>query len=494
MAGIFATDELKRLASDYRVTEDDIRALIVSETDEDIKAPPKADPLSRVEIDQTKFFVPPVELHPATKDAIPYLENVETFYVGDIDGRRIEDNINTLSELVSDLRTLRDKYNQSAIDFIKVRDDISEYFALREIHRREIEAGIYELPWYELNEEHKGLLQSLERHKPTINNGNELSNLFAKEAVDNAVTNAGDAAGNSFDPEKFPAPRINSNVAATRYLANRRENIDRLSSYLHIPAVQSDVDTMTARHNAVHEKLIYARKDVEFKSLRTRVADDLAQRQLLELSVDGGPMNVKERLDNIRSNWEKTIQYAIAYARAVRFGLLKLEYDPDIDWPILRNGVITDNLQAWVDLVRRRMALKKQREYVTRFSKWFDRSTNSSEIQFEVRPEDVGRIDHCLRGLSLEFTGGLERPIQVEVFPPEGAYSWIGQNIASSAARSFQIGRVCKPTFANDSYRVLSEAFWNGSPVGKWRVVLRSKYSTADVSALCLHIWTAVRR
>lgn len=492
MPGIFESEPLKNLAETYSVSEGDIFNSLNITTEDNFVKPPKLDPLNKSNIDHSKFFVPPVELHDNTSSNIPYSDDTISFQVGDIDARRIEDNVEILSSLSKQLIGYRELYNKEASDFISIRDDIKEYFALREIHQQEIISGIYELSWKELNSEKEGLLQSKLKYQDLKYS---LDNLKIQYYSENAILKSANDSKISLQSSVKDGPGdFASAVQATYDSALRRERIDESSLSAQILSVIAEIEALEGRISTVTEKLNFARKDVGFKSQRTRVADDIAVRQLLELSVEGGPMNVKDRLDAIRDNWKATLNYAIPYARAVRFGLRYLNYDSQVGWPELRNGKITDNLHSWSEEIKRKISVYKQREYITRFSQWVNRENIFPESTFDIGIEDVGGNDKSLRGVSLEYVGNFDRPIQVELIPPLSSYSWIGEKISPTPSKVFQIGRVCKPQFASDSYRVLSEAFWNGSPVGTWRVILRSSYSVTDVKSICIHLWAAVRK
>jgi hypothetical protein len=442
---------------------------------------------------ETVFAFPSIELNDLTKKKIEYSANGDLFNLPDnskIDARRVEDNLDILSSLVSKLVGFRDHYGQLTSEAVIVRDDLTEFFALQAVHKKEVEAGLYVLPVVEAGAEIQALITSL----------NELLQIeqLSKATLDQFYT----------DPQITEVARLAMRAVVagstapgrqdagdrTAELAGRREALDRNSWTNSSRDLKSQKQQLEGRLAVLQSRIEYLKKDVEFKTDRTRIANQIAQSQYLELNIDGGPRNISQRLQNLKKLWQQTLVYTVSYARAVKLGLETLPYAFNPSWPEdLSVGNVTDGLSGWVLDIQSRLKLSQQQESLTRYTFWAKRNTASRSVTFEVNAGSIGNLDRCLRGASLEFVGAKDRPIQIELIPPVEAYARLTQPRSSTTQRGFQIGRVCKPEFMADSFKVLSDLLWNGSPIGRWTATLREAYPVNEVESIALHLWLVDR-
>lgn len=408
-----------------------------------------------------------------------------------VDVRSIEQNIDECARLIDAADRLRDKYTDLAAHYLDARLRIEEFLRNDEVHKLEVAAGIYELPWQEAETEY-GALQVRVRHL-------ELARNYAQQALD-----TGELGGVEVERQVTMLKQQtantkntydNADIAAfdTENLARQRMGLEVRSWTVNLRMLEAQHEEAKSRVDGAGKRASYLRNDIAFRQSRTLIARDLTYQRLYEHCQKNGEVSYPQRLAEIKSVFDTYAQQIILRVRAIYVGASSL-YRLNVTHPELTKGQIFEAARRWLSETRDLVLRYKHFELTRVFS--FSVALQSHKhdvlkaitdgVSFDIARRDTAGADGLLRGIALEYVGEPNLPISVSAIVPSGVPVRPEMN-------EFLFGRVLQPQTSDLQPQYLQQS-WNGSPYGTWRLQLSpNSPPLTKLTDVFVHLWIAHR-
>lgn len=383
-----------------------------------------------------------------------------------IDARLVELNLEDLIRLIDTMRRIRSDFNSVARLYLDTHLELAQFFRCDAIHRREVEAGIYEQRWHDVHRNLKRSETATQSHKEA--NDTLATRLETGDQSDAAI------AARAAEDRDLAVKTIDNNrvwdasarVSHTRQRLNREEWRRALHQGV---GEQQVIDVGVPDESALES---YARAEVQFQAGRTAVARDLSYIKLAHHIAPSGPLNYKAQLNSIRALFTQYLNHACQCGIAVIEGAQKY-YGIRAEAIPKTPGSILDGLAALALRLQAEIAERRRTELVSLRS--YRLKVSSKPISLEIDTASP-MASSVLRGISVESLG--DKPIfgsMVSILPP-------------GMQRALEFGRILPSAIEpNPSFR---ESIWNRSPVGTW-IVSRTDSAVASPVEVLVTLWSA---
>ncbi|MEF0940862.1 hypothetical protein [Rhizobium sp. BR 362] len=438
-----------------------------------------------------------------------FVPNLETFSIGDIAPdpnlypRRIEQNLDEALRLSQMCLQLR----QSYMELARLRNDtkfkLEEFFRLDKVHKREVTAGVYKLPWQEAQDDVVALTdasaQTLAQQKiveDMINNngsGPGYSGILSSGSVTGYITAAAQLAQ---DSASFNQPEIHGGTTQT---ITYRAGFDAATWYTALASAKASAAQLKGRLDTAKRKNIYLKKDEIFRTHRAAISKYLAILQASEFARKTSAINYNERLIQQGDLFRANLKCLIERVFALRDGLHD-SYNIKIDLKDPARGKILDKVSIWlVDVQNAVTKYRRQQRSLVR-SVWSDAisvsgkggpngSLDMLQTRFVVDSTSIPSQTSLLRGVSFEYLGQQQQPISLSVLPPAGAY--VAAVRSDGQPDTLQFGRIFAVTASLDLKPQHSDVLWNGSAMGEWQIAGLFNQSAGSIDHIIMHLWLA---
>jgi hypothetical protein len=413
--------------------------------------------------------------------------DLETFPYADITAdprlytKRVEQNLDEAIRYLQTCLQLRQQYAETA----KLRNDTrfkgEEFFRLDAVHRKEVAAGLYKLPWMEASDERtaleeavsqtvaqQGILDDMTSADAT---GNKYSAVLSDKLVNEYVQNSALLARNSASEHK---PEVQNGADAT---ARYRTKLEYATWVQTLAAVKANIPQLRGKLTTAQRKEVFLHKDEAFRAHRASISTQLAYLQLKEHCRPNSAINYAERLERQGDLFKPNLVALIQRVVAVSTGL-KDNYGVDVPLSVPVRGQILDRLSVWLTDVQNELSKAKRDHRLTVSSVWSTAPIKVTphregapwdhfEIDLVVDTKALPSAKVLLRGVAFEYLGDQQRPISLNVVPPKGAHI---STALSGEPDALGFGRVFPISPAVDLKPQHPDALWNGSAIGPWKV------------------------
>ncbi len=473
---------LQAFASQYDVQLD----LVAKETDSlknHIKQPHSG--VSSIDI-YKGHFVSPIDAVSATVPDIETINFSDVKVDPKLTPRFVEQNLDEANEFCRKCLSIRAQYRETA----KLRNDVrfkfEEFVRLDEIHIQEVKAGLYKLPWQDMEDELVGLeaaLQEANASETAITNLLNTGDVSTRANLDYVAKHA-KVARNSATRNHDVVETDSTSTGTTT------KNIERASWSQRLHAAKENVAQLNAKVEIGLRKVVYLKSDEVFRAQRAAVSRNLALMQIQEHARDNSALNYDQQLKWLASRFTHVLTLLIERLNVVHYGLAKFY---GINPPVLSpaTGEILDSAATWLNEAADQLSKHKKWQKLLVLSEAGSlhltdddgSGTTSFSCGIDLNNADLPGTTVLLRGIAIEYIGDLQRPISVIVTPPEGA---------TETGDEILIGRVCPFSVGLELGPRNADYFWNGSPQGTWQLRGSFDSSGGSINELIVHFWVAV--
>lgn len=353
---------------------------------------------------------------------------------------------------------------------------------------QEVEAELYKLPWQEAADERDGLEKAVDQANLQQSipeemmrdgaTGKKYSALLSNRGVQNNAEYAF-IVKNVANDEKT---KVGDQALSTAQYRNQMEFAAWLET---LAAATSNVAQLKSKLSIAQRRERYFRKDEGFKIQRAAISRQLAWLQISEHCREGSELNYDDKLKKLKVPFDANLRCLVERVIALAQGL-KENYRIYLPLKTPTNGSILDDVSVWLIKVQDELSKFKRAQRLTIVSKWKGTIVASGldvfNIYFDVEKTDLPSENSLLRGVGFEYDGKNQRPNTLKVLPPQNA--WLG-----AGAGPLLFGRVC-PIAPNLELKPQhSDAFWNGSPTGTWKVEGTFDHAAGPIENVVMHMW-----
>jgi hypothetical protein len=405
-----------------------------------------------------------------------------------LSARRVELNLDEAIRYSQSCLQLRQQYGELA----RLRNDTrfkgEEFVRLDEVHKQEIDAGLYQLPWQEAADEKTGFEAAvaqaqIQQSIPTeMMQGAAGANRYAALLSDAQITN-----------------NVNSNAYIVRNVANSnkdqvgveatstsqyRSGIE-LATWLETSAAaKSNFAQLNAQLSIAARKEQYFRKDEGFRTARDEISRQIAWLQIQEHCRTGSILNYDERIGRLKILFDQNLQCVIERIQPLVQGL-KDYYKIDIPLVNPSVGSILDDVSSWLLQAQNELAKYMRLKRLTIFSKWSGAASSSGDsftANVDLVTGDGPSGEFLVRGVAFEYVGQNARPITLKVVPPANA--WL-----EKSGNPLTFGRVYPINPSPELKPQHSNVLWNGSATGSWKITGEFESAAGSIDKLVMHLW-----
>ena len=439
--------------------------------------------------------------------AIPSLEQ---FNFGDVapdvglSSRLIEQNLDDAVKYAHTCGSLRAEYGTAAKLYLDTAIKSEEFFRLEDVHDREVDAGLYSLPYDEASEDAKALNSALAEaaaqkaildamYSAAPPNSNPA---YAGTLTDTAVGLYSDqtAALASLSASQNK-PDIKS---ATKTISQYRTALEDASWKYNLRAITTNTAQLSGRLAVAQLKQTYLQKDIGFRAERAAVSLKMAYKQLAANTTPNAPLNYSERLDAIRDLFGMALTKLIQRILVLRQGTKDI-YGIDLSFSSPEKGKILDEIAKYLLLLQDEVAKVRRRQRVSIFTLLLSRFApagtsitdaikSPSGLTVDVVQSDSSSQTGLLRGIAFEYIGSTTVPSKLTVVPPVGATSRLS---TAGAALPLIVGRVLSVAASLDIRPQFADALWNGNPYSAWKINSDPNWNDAGITDIAMHLWLA---
>lgn len=439
----------------------------------------------------------PVEI---AEDLIPKLEEREITSppkAPHLSYLRIEQNIDEAYRYAQNCLRLKREFGEIAKLWADVHYKSEEFFGLDKIHLEEISAGLFKLPWQEAenqknaaeealriaNEQEVDLLSLFGEKEAQSHYFGQLS----KDSVQELAVRTADAA--TLDAKQKPDIRT-----AVEWTSNHRSSIEVAGWDQRKKGFQKEIARLGEEISSLERKLVYLKKDEEFRALRAQVSRDIAYLQLNEHTESGAVLNYRERLDAIKPVFEQSYQSVCQRVIKISEGFNSL-HGIELRIDRVAQGSRSEYIATWIAKAQEALLAVKRKQKVhtyTILARTSEETTANngqkrfvSTFDFDEHSQKFKKA--FLRGLNIEALNKLTHPINVSIEPPEDLVNHEGQNLR----KGLILGQVSE-TSPNSTQRPQhTDTLWNLPLSGKWRVTANVEMEFPKVDGFLMHLWLA---
>jgi len=438
---------------------------------------------------------------PSCPPASALLDDLETFEFQEIkadprlDSARIEQNLDDAIRYAENCLQVRRQYSEMG----KLRNDtrfkFEEFFRQDLVHLDEVAAGLYELPRQEAEAEKDALSVSVEQARLRLENVSHiLDSTLSPNRLERFIDNESTIAANTAARDADDVLKTSSQNAEDRTQLEDATWKQTLSSS------NENLSHANIRFAAAEKKASYLVKDVAFRTYRAAISRNLAWLQISEHCRENSALNYEERLSHQRQLFSENLRHLVERIIPLAVGI-KEYYGIGAEFKSPKKGMILDEVTRWLVEIQDELSKYKGQEEVVicqifssqsieigQIKELGDHSQNYFEVDLKVDESNLPAGKSLLRGVNFEFFGTQEKPISLEVIPPEGA---LPSTSNSTNSRIVRFGRVCPFTAALDLKPYHVDIFWNGSAQGIWKVRGVHEGEKNPVRGLVMHVWIA---
>ena len=365
------------------------------------------------------------------------------------------------------------------------------------MHLKEVEAGLYSLPWQEAADERAALEIAVPQAKVQQGVPEEMMRAGATGQKYSAVLS--DARMQAYVKDTAFVARFTANdkkdevEQRTLSTATDRSRVEFATWLESLASATANVAQLSAKLSSVQRKELYLRKDEGFRTQRAAISRQLAWLQISEHCRQDSALNYDQRLQKQKALFDVNLQCLIQRVVVLAQGL-KENYSIDIPLDPPRTGNILDDVSVWLVKAQNELSKYKRAQRVVICSKWNDNALNVTPRGKGSGQLDTFKIDlvvdktnlpggkALLRGVAFEYVGEQKRPISLRVLPPQNA--WLGNQ-----SDPLFFGRVCPIAPDLDLKPQYPDVFWNGSALGTWKVEGAFDQTAGAIHNLVMHIW-----
>ena len=366
---------------------------------------------------------------------------------------------------------------------------------LDEVHKQEIDAGLYKLPWQEAADEKTGFETAVAQAQiqqgiPTEmmqagTGGNKYSALLSDTAIKSNVTSNAYIVQNVANTNK---DKVGTEATAT---SQYRSGIEMATWLETLAAAKSNLAQLNAQLSVATRKEQYFRKDEGFRTARDEISRQIAWLQIQEHCRAGSILNYDEKLARLKNLFDQNLQCVIERVQPLVQGLSDY-YKINISFDNPPIGSILDDVSVWLVQVQNELAKYMRAKRLTTYSKWSGPVSTSGEksgdgfnsfsANFDLATGDEPSANVLLRGIAFEYVGQNVRPVTLKVVPPANAWS-------GSLSNSMIFGRVYPINPNPDLKPQHSNILWNGSVIGTWNVNGVFELAAGSIDKIVMHFW-----
>jgi hypothetical protein len=428
---------------------------------------------------------------------VPDLDTLDCATVkpdGRLSDRQVEANLDDATKLLQTCLLLRSQYGELARHRNETRFKGEEFVRLDTVHKQEVEAGLYRLPWQEAADERRGLEEALAHAQKQRGIPQEMLKDSRGDCRYSALLSEA-AVGDNVAKNAF----ITKNVANTfKDLVGRaatqtmeyRSGIE-LATWLETLAnAESTIAQLTAKLAIASRKEVYLAKDEQFRLHRAQISRQLAWLQIAEHCRTDAELNYDERLRAAKALFDANLQALAERLSVIESGITGL-YGIDMRFGRPAKGRLLDEGAVWVARVAEELAKWRRTQRLSVVSVPcqgaidIHPSTGSIQAAFTVDEAIVPDRRASMRGANLEFVGSGSGPICVSITPP--------QTLTTGSPGPLLFGRVCSVAPGLDLRPQHSDLLWNGNPCGTWKAAGVADPSLGVPTKLVLYLWVASR-
>ena len=153
-------------------------------------------------------------------------------------------------------------------------------------------------------------------------------------------------------------------------------------------------------------------------------------------------------------------------------------------------GKMIDEISEWLLALQDQIGRVRRLQKTSIFTIWLSDKVrrfgsevkkNPFKVSFSLKTSDTLNIKGLLRGITFEFSGRSQRPLQVTVTPP------------ATMLAPLIFGRVFPLSPSLDIKPQQPDATWNGNPYNKWTISSQDDWSKYDIKDIAMHLWLAYR-
>jgi len=412
-----------------------------------------------------------------------------------LSNRRVELNLDEAIRYSQSCLQIRQQYGEMA----RLRNDTrfkgEEFVRLDEVHKQEIDAGLYKLPWQEAADEKTGfdtavaqaqIQQSVPAEMMQAGAGaNRYSALLSDAGITNNVNSNAYIVKNVANSNK---DQVGVEAVST---SQYRSGIELATWLETLAAAKSNVAQLNAQLSVAARKEQYFRKDEGFRTARDEISRQIAWLQIQEHCRAGSILNYDERIARLKNLFDKNLQCVVERVQPLIQGLNDY-YKINIPFDNPPIGSILDGVAIWLVQVQNELAKYMRAKRLTTFSKWSGPVSTSGEknsdgfdsfsANFDLATGDGPSANVLLRGIAFEYVGQNVRPVTLKVVPPANAWS-------GTLSDSLIFGRVY-PINPNPELKPQhSNILWNGSVIGTWKVNGAFEFAAGSIDKIVMHFW-----
>jgi hypothetical protein len=405
----------------------------------------------------------------------------------------VEHNLEEAIRYSQNCLQIRQQYSETA----KLRNDTrfkgEEFIRLDEVHLQEVDAGLYRLPWQEAADERTALefAVSFARTQQAITE--ESSAVLSNDRVSEYIRDTAKLATDSINIAGRQDLIKDGTTKTTQY----RTGLEYAAWLQTSAAVKGSAAQLRGKLSTAQRKEAYLRKDEGFRAHRAAISRQLALLQIREHCRPDSVLNYNERLTQQKSLFDANLQCLIERVIALKPGL-KDSYDIEVTLEAPRTGSILDTLSVWLVKVQSELSKYKRTQRLAVYSIWSGALTvvpgnagntaDTFQADLVVDVNAVPATKSLLRGVAFEYIGQQQRPISLKVLPPQGTYIAVDRG---GQPDTLQFGRVYHAAPGLELKPQHSDVFWNGSPLGTWKVEGRFNQTAGVINGLVMHLWLA---
>lgn len=429
----------------------------------------------------------------ANLERYPFSDYVKS---DDIRDRLVEQNLEDATKLLQACLALRQEYADLAKNFVETKLKSEEFFRLDDIHKQEVKAGLYELPYDEAKDDHEALKAAVDA---TQGQAAAISTLKTAGALSDAQrqtysANSGDLAAASTN--------VDAGTAKDRAgkIATYRSDFDSASWNYSELAVKGNLAQLIGQLATAERKTNYYQKDVAFRSARAAISRELAYTQLAENARSGSVLNYAERMERVAIRFDLVLSKLVPRVLALTVGAHQL-YGFKLADLKPTQGNILDDVTDWMQSLQDQIVRYRRRERIFLLSFSIRRNTSakvsnikaSFGAKFNIATNQTRNQNGLLRGLAFEYVGGSgssRRPVTIDLSTPASVTANLDG--ASGNATSLTFGRVLPIPNSLELRPQHTDIIWNGSPYGDWTVSMSpDSFNEADIEDVVLYMWLA---
>ena len=418
-----------------------------------------------------------------------------------VNARRVELTLDEAIKYSQTCLQIRHQYGEAA----KLRNDTrfkgEEFVRLDDVHKDEVAAHLYKIPWQDAADERTGLetakaqadvQQSIPEEmlrEGVADKDKRFSILLSKGKIDTYVDDSSFITVNVARPDN--ENEVRPKAAET---AKYRCGLDLATWLETFAATKANVAQLNAKLSIVNRKEEYLRKDEVFRTQRAEISRQIAWLQIGEHCREDSELNYNRKLRQLKTLFDANIRCLIERVGPLAQGL-KEYYNIDLPLAAPRTGDILDNVSVWVVQVQNEFSKYKRAQRLSIFSKWNLGSVNTSQInsngltklqaEFVVDKSDGPNEKALLRGVGFEYVGQNQLPVTLKVFPPPNA------SPGDSGSRPLILGRIYPIAPNLDMKPQHADALWNGSAIGTWKVEGEFDLHAGTIDRIIMHLWAA---